>query len=117
MSFAALVCLKISQIARVALFLFRQAVFVGFGVIMAAGAHSVRGRAVAELMNMNGMLLPRIKSFDIRDDFYASALLSEPNRAHCFIALRRMQHGHGLSGLPRRICRPAAWSQKRRGAN
>ena len=69
---------------------------VAFRVIVASGAHAIGSRAVAVLMDMEGMFLPRIQAFEIRDHFDRLAFLREANHPMALLAGSRVQHGHSL---------------------
>ena len=57
---------------------------VAFRVIVASGAHAVRGRAIAILMDVEGVLLAGRESLHVGDYFHRVAILGE---AHHTMAL------------------------------
>jgi hypothetical protein len=57
---ALVVGLDISQVTSVPVFVVRQTVLVTFGVIVTSGAHAVRRRAIAILMDVESVLLPGV---------------------------------------------------------
>lgn len=96
MDFAVVISLEVSQIARVAIFRSRQSVLVACGVVMTAGAHSIRGGAISELMDMEGVLLAGVESFDIGHDFDGVTIGCEAHDSVTLVACGRVQHGDGL---------------------
>ena len=91
-----LVRLQIAQVARMAFLLFGQAMFVSLGIVVTAGAHGVGRRTIAELMDVEGMLLPRSEPFDMRDHLHLRSLLSKRDFAFAIVARGGVQDGHGL---------------------
>ena len=81
MSFALIVGLHISQVARMSIFAVRQTMLVAFRVIVASRAHAVRGRAISILMDVEGVLLAGRESFNVGDHFHRFSILSETHYA------------------------------------
>lgn len=96
MGMAVVVGLHIAKITGVPLRSLRQRVRMAFGVVMAPGAHPVRGRTIAKLMNMHGVLLSGVEPFQMSRDLDGIANLREADFAVCLVAGSRMKHGHRL---------------------
>ena len=84
MSLTLVVRLDIPEVARVSILTVWQPVLVAFRVIVASGAHAVRGRAIAILMDVEGVLLAGCESFNVGEHLHRFSILSE---AHYAVAL------------------------------
>ena len=84
MGLTLVVRLDIPEVARVSILDVWQTVLVALRVIMASGAHAVRGRAIAILMDVEGVLLAGCESFKVGDHLDRFSILSE---AHYSVAL------------------------------
>src|SRR5262245_22469942 len=84
--FAVIVGVEISQIAGMTGVARGQTVGVVSGVVMAAGAHAVRGRTITKLVDMKGVLLTRIQPLNIGHDLDAIAFLHEVDGAVTLVA-------------------------------
>ena len=93
---AVVVRLEVSQIARVPVFRLRQTVLMVFRIVVAAGAHAVGRAAIAELMNVERVLLSRSQPFNVGHNFHRVAVLGEAHGAVAFVARGRVQHRDGL---------------------
>ena len=96
MSLALVVRLDISQVARVPILTVGQTMLVALRVIMASGAHAVRGRAIAVLMDVEGVLLAGRESFEVGDHLHRFAFLSEAHYALAVLPVCRVQNGHSF---------------------
>ena len=96
MRFPVVVGGQVAEVAGVTHLLLRQAVLMSFRIVMPACAHAVGRRAIAELMNVEGVFLARIQAFDVGDDFHRVAFLRETHGAVTFAAGGRVQYGDGL---------------------
>src|SRR6267142_1314492 len=96
MSLALLFGLHVSKVARVPILTVGQTMLVPFRVIVASGAHAVRGRAIAILMDVEGVLLASRESFKVGDHLHRFAFLSEAHHAMALLPGCGMQDGDGL---------------------
>jgi hypothetical protein len=93
---ALVVGLDIAEIACVPVLAVRQTMLVAFRVVVAARAHPVRGCAIAELMNVECMLLAGRQAFEVGDHFYGFSVLSEAHNAVALVPGRSVQNGDPL---------------------
>ena len=96
MRLALVVSGEVAQIARMPRLLVGQTVLMTFGIVVAARAHAVGRSAVAKLMDVEGVFLPRIQPFNVGDDFHRIAFLREADGAVTFAARGGVQHRDGL---------------------
>ena len=97
MGFALAVRLDIAQVAGMTLSAaIGEPVGMTFRVVMAAGAHAVLGRAVAELVDVKRVFLAGSQTFEMGHDFHAVRHLSEGHFPAALVARGGMEHGDDL---------------------
>src|SRR5207247_8874400 len=94
-SLAIAISLDVSEITSMTLLGSRKSMGMALGIVMPTGTHTIGRRAVAVLVNVEGMLLTGIQSLEMRDYFHFVSLLGEHHLAMGLVAGGWMQHSYG----------------------
>ena len=62
-----------------------QTVRIPLWIVVASCAHPIHRAAIPVLMDVDGVLLPRIQTLDVRDDFYLVSILGKFHLAMTFV--------------------------------
>lgn len=88
----------VPEIAGMAVGVIGQSMLVPLRVVVPAGAHRIGRGAIAVLVDVKSVLLPRPQTFQIRNHFYRLAGLSETHHPPALLAGSRRKHSYRVLG-------------------